>query len=80
MKTYCGYSLEVPQQGASREYPQHMFYWRNKNFFFALKIICLTILKENFYLLQIFIVTPENAWVTKEAAGGADDVRTAVQV
>ena len=51
-----------------------------RNFFFALKIICLTLLKENFYLLQIFIVTPENAWVTKEAAGGADDVRTAVQV
>ena len=21
----CGYSLEVPQQGASNEYPQHMF-------------------------------------------------------
>ena len=22
----CGYSLEVPHQGASNEYPQHMFY------------------------------------------------------
>ena len=27
---YCGYSLEVPQQGTSNEYPQHMFYIRNK--------------------------------------------------
>ena len=26
----CGYSLEVPQQGTSNEYPQHMFLWRNK--------------------------------------------------
>ena len=26
----CGYSLEVPQQGASNEYPQHIFLWRNK--------------------------------------------------
>ena len=26
----CGYSLEAPQQGASNEYPQHMFLWRNK--------------------------------------------------
>ena len=25
----CGYSLEVPQWGASNEYPQHMFSWRN---------------------------------------------------
>ena len=30
MKTCCGYSLEVPQQGTSNEYPQHMFPWRNK--------------------------------------------------
>ena len=27
---YCGYPLEVPHQGASNEYPQHMFSWRNK--------------------------------------------------
>ena len=26
----CGYSLEVPQQGTSNEYPQHMFSSRNK--------------------------------------------------
>ena len=26
----CGYSLEVPHQGASNEYPQHMFSSRNK--------------------------------------------------
>ena len=26
----CGYSLEVPQQGTSNEYPQHIFSRRNK--------------------------------------------------
>ena len=26
----CGYSLETPRWGASNEYPQHMFSWRNK--------------------------------------------------
>ena len=26
----CGYSLELPRQGDSNEYPQHMFLWRNK--------------------------------------------------
>ena len=28
----CGYSLEVPHQGASNEYPQHMFSLRNKKY------------------------------------------------
>ena len=27
-KRCCGYSLEVPWQGASNEYPQHTFSWR----------------------------------------------------
>ena len=26
----CWYSFEGPQRGASNEYPQHMFSWRNK--------------------------------------------------
>ena len=26
----CRYSLEAPWKGASNEYPQHMFSWRNK--------------------------------------------------
>ena len=26
----CGYSLEVPHQGTSNEYPEHMFSCRNK--------------------------------------------------
>ena len=30
MKTCCGYSLEAPHRGTSKEYPQHMFLWRNK--------------------------------------------------
>ena len=37
MKTCCGYSLEAPHRGASNEYPQHMFSWRNrKNIFLIL--------------------------------------------
>ena len=28
--TCCWYSLEVPPRGASNEYPQNMFLWRNK--------------------------------------------------
>ena len=30
-KTCCGYSLEVPWQGASNGYPQHMFSWEKNN-------------------------------------------------
>ena len=30
MKTCCGYSKEAPHRGASSEYPQHMFLWKNK--------------------------------------------------
>ena len=26
----CGYSLEVPHRGTSKEYPQYMLSWRNK--------------------------------------------------
>ena len=30
-KNICyGYSLEVPRLGASNEYPQYLFLWRNK--------------------------------------------------
>ena len=29
----CGYSLEAPHPGASNEYPQHIFSWRNKNIY-----------------------------------------------
>ena len=27
---HCGYSLEAPWRGASNEYPQCMFLWRDK--------------------------------------------------
>ena len=27
---WCGYSLEAPHWGASNEYPQYMFSWKNK--------------------------------------------------
>ena len=41
MKTCCGYSLEAPLQGASNEYPQHMFSLRNKkNIIWIPPVIC----------------------------------------
>ena len=37
----CGYSLEAPWRGASNEYPQHMFSWRNKkNIMWIPPLIC----------------------------------------
>ena len=30
MNICCGYSLKVPCQGVSNEYPQHIFSWRIK--------------------------------------------------
>ena len=37
----CGYSLEAPRWGASNEYPQHMFSWRNKkNIMWLPPLIC----------------------------------------
>ena len=37
----CGYSLEAPWQGASNEYPQHMFSWGNKkNIMWIPPLIC----------------------------------------
>ena len=37
----CGYSLEAPCQGASNEYPQHMFSLRNKkNIMWIPPLIC----------------------------------------
>ena len=35
-KTCCGYSLEVPHQRTSNEYPQHLFLIRNKNYIYFL--------------------------------------------
>ena len=55
----CGYSLEMPQWGAS-EYPQHLFLWRNKKnintfgFFFFIIIWVLRPFQEYFtYIEQI---------------------------
>ena len=37
----CGYSLEAPHRGASNEYPQHIFSWRNKkNIMWIPPLIC----------------------------------------
>ena len=43
------YSLEAPLRGASNEYPQHMFSWRNK------KDISSFRMKEAPYLLLCFL-------------------------
>ena len=37
---HCGYSLEVPQRGASNEYPQHMFSSRNEALLMSTHNIC----------------------------------------
>ena len=62
----CGYSLEVPHGGASNEYPQHNFSWRNKKNInsFRLKnvsyleiwsiILTICILSVSFQSLRIF--------------------------
>ena len=34
----CGYSLEAPYQGASNEYLQHMFSWRDKKHISAFRL------------------------------------------
>ena len=34
--TCCGFSSEVPHRGASNEYPQHMFSWRNKKYIYLI--------------------------------------------
>ena len=35
------YSLEAPRRGASNEYPQHMFLWRNKkNIMWIPPLVC----------------------------------------
>ena len=34
----CGYSLEAPRRGASNEYPQHTFSWRNSTIFQLKKV------------------------------------------
>ena len=47
----CGYPLEAPQRGASNEYPQHMFPWKNK------KNINIFPLKKMSYL-ELLIVLP----------------------
>ena len=43
----CDYSLEAPQQGASNEYPQHTFSWRNRN-----KYACVLSYLELYIVMQ----------------------------
>ena len=52
MKTYCGYSLEAPWKGASNEYPQCKFSWRNKK---NINIMWMYPLKWSYEWIQIHI-------------------------
>ena len=68
---YCGDSLEMPCQGTSNEYPQHMFLWRNKkniNTFWMKKLPCQSLLtfttlwvnSKNDKIMIFFLFFPEN--------------------
>ena len=57
-KIYCGYSLEALHWGASNEYPQHMFSWRNK------KNIKTFLLKKAPYL---------KVWIDNQESGSLTD-------
>ena len=55
------YSLEAPQRGASNEYPQHMFSWRNKKkyqYFWIEKSALTSAMVDS--LLQFFNVILKN--------------------
>ena len=47
----CGYSLEVPHWGTSKEYPQHMFLWWNKKNIYLL--VATPLIKSYDYPLRI---------------------------
>ena len=52
----CGYSLEAPRRGASNEYPQHTFLWRNKkNIMWITPLIC-----SYAYVVTTWAITKEN--------------------
>ena len=46
----CVYSLEVPQQGASNEFPQHMFYWEIKKLLCGYPLLSVIMLKYIFFI------------------------------
>ena len=55
----CGYSLEAPHRGASNEYPQHMFSWKNKKNIFLIPLLSGVMKGGSIYLIT-FIKT----WVS----------------
>ena len=58
----CGYSLEAPCWGASNEYPQHMFSWRNKKHIstFLMKKKCLI---WNYACISMVSWSPLSSWI-----------------
>ena len=62
---WCGYSLEVPQRGTSKEYPHHMFSRRNT----CKKDISIFRMKKAPYLLLWELVPLQN-WLTASKSKG----------
>ena len=52
----CGYSLEAPPQGASNDYPEHKFSWRNKKTISTFRLTYLRLFYKmfHFYWPQIY--------------------------
>ena len=48
---WCGYSLQAPWQGASNEYPQHVFLWRNKKTTISMLLLFAAMYKEVFLVI-----------------------------
>ena len=58
---YCGYLLEAPHRGASNEYPQYMFSWRNdKNMIWIPLPICIIIILA---VLLVYDVDSSNGYM-----------------
>ena len=55
---FCRYSLEAPRRGASNEYPQYMFAWRNKKY--------LYILVKNAHYLELCCPSIVSAWLVHD--------------
>ena len=63
----CGYSLEVPWQGTSNEYPQHMFLWRNKKNIrtFWQNYHQIFVLNKSSEILLLYVVYNQHAMVKR---------------
>ena len=60
-KICCGYLLEVSPWGASNEYPQHRFLWRNKKMY-SQKPVFIYSYEKSFLLTLGMLVTIFSRW------------------